>query len=305
MKKLFLLSLLVCNPLPATNYNSYLPLKIGNRWIYDCFGADYTGFSHDRVTITITDTTNFGGKKYYSYSKIVVHIWGNQVFNPGMFLFGGYAPIRIDSVNGNISFLKPGSGCAYSINDVMTDSLNVNVADTVRIRCASNNYFYLCTSTSGQRYFNLDYFGQQRSRQYLDGVGLNYSLYLIHISTTPTYSQNLVGRIINGIAYGDTNTLVTVSPIGNSIPISYNLFQNYPNPFNPTTKIKFDIPSNSFVSISIYNILGQQVSTLLNQQLEPGTYETDFDASSYPSGTYFYKLQAGDFVETKKMVLMK
>jgi hypothetical protein len=92
------------------------------------------------------------------------------------------------------------------------------------------------------------------------------------------------------------------------LPINFSLYQNYPNPFNPSTKIKFNLPSsasNSSVKLVIYDVLGREVITLINRQLNPGTYEIDWNASDYPSGVYFYKLTAGDFSSVKKMVLEK
>lgn len=96
-----------------------------------------------------------------------------------------------------------------------------------------------------------------------------------------------------------------ISQTGNEIPASYRLGQNYPNPFNPVTKFKFQIPKHSAVNLTIYNTLGKEVQTLVNQSLSPGTYEADFDGSSLPSGVYYYRLETGDFTETKKMVLIK
>jgi Secretion system C-terminal sorting domain/Domain of unknown function (DUF5122) beta-propeller len=104
---------------------------------------------------------------------------------------------------------------------------------------------------------------------------------------------------------------IGIQPISNEIPASYELYQNYPNPFNPTTKIKFSVPFNKggdrglSTQLKIYDILGREATTLVNEQLKPGTYEVEWDASIYPSGVYFYKLTAGDFTETKKMVLIK
>jgi hypothetical protein len=98
---------------------------------------------------------------------------------------------------------------------------------------------------------------------------------------------------------------VGIQNISTEIPSSYSLSQNYPNPFNPTTNIKFAIPKNEFVKITVFDILGKELETLVNEQLAPGTYETNWNASNYPSGIYFYKLSAGDFSETKKMLLLK
>ena len=89
------------------------------------------------------------------------------------------------------------------------------------------------------------------------------------------------------------------------IPNGINLEQNYPNPFNPVTKITYTIPELSFITLKVYDVLGKEVLTLVGEEKGAGTYAIDFDGSELTSGIYFYKLQAGNFVETKKMVLMK
>jgi hypothetical protein len=106
--------------------------------------------------------------------------------------------------------------------------------------------------------------------------------------------------------------LVSIQPISNEVPQSFSLSQNYPNPFNPSTKIKFDIPAplnppkgGTLTRIVIYDILGHEAATLVNEQLKPGSYEIKFDASGYSSGIYFYKIESGSFTETKKMILIK
>jgi hypothetical protein len=85
----------------------------------------------------------------------------------------------------------------------------------------------------------------------------------------------------------------------------FELSQNYPNPFNPSTSIKFSVPDLSFVNITVYNLIGQEVTQLVNKELQKGYYEVSFNASNLPSGVYLYRLQAGNFAETKKMMLMK
>ncbi len=95
----------------------------------------------------------------------------------------------------------------------------------------------------------------------------------------------------------------------NEIPAEFKLYQNYPNPFNPTTKIKFSIPpykgGQGDVSLIIYDVLGKQVQTLVNGTLSPSAYEVSFDGSNLPSGVYYYRLEAGDYTDTKKLVLIK
>jgi len=92
----------------------------------------------------------------------------------------------------------------------------------------------------------------------------------------------------------------------NQIPTVYNLYQNFPNPFNPSTKINFDLPKDSKVTLVIYDLLGRVVKRLLNSEFkQAGRYSIDFNASNLASGVYFYRIEAGDFVMTKKMVLVK
>jgi hypothetical protein len=89
------------------------------------------------------------------------------------------------------------------------------------------------------------------------------------------------------------------------VPLTYALYQNYPNPFNPVTTIKYSIPNSERVVLKVYNILGQEVATLVNEEQRAGVYELKFDASNLASGVYFYKLQAGKFIDVKKMMLVK
>ena len=90
-----------------------------------------------------------------------------------------------------------------------------------------------------------------------------------------------------------------------STPTLANLYQNYPNPFNPTTRINYEIPERSFITLKVYDVLGNEVAALVNEDRSIGNYTIEFDATTLPSGIYFYRLQAGSFVETKKMILMK
>lgn len=96
-----------------------------------------------------------------------------------------------------------------------------------------------------------------------------------------------------------------VKEISGNLPEVYSLEQNYPNPFNPSTSIQFGIPENAFVSLKIYDVLGKEVVTLMNEEMNAGTYEVNFNASALSSGVYFYKLETGNFVQSRKMVLMK
>ena len=98
---------------------------------------------------------------------------------------------------------------------------------------------------------------------------------------------------------------IGITPISTEVPGTFELKQNYPNPFNPVTNIEFSIAKTNDVSLVVYNSLGQMVANLVNQELKPGTYKYDFNASRLPSGSYYYRLTAGDFVKTNKMILVK
>jgi hypothetical protein len=93
--------------------------------------------------------------------------------------------------------------------------------------------------------------------------------------------------------------------LADALPQAYGLGQNYPNPFNPTTEIAFALPEAAHVTLEIYNVLGQRVATLVDDFREAGTYTVNWDASSQSSGIYLYRLQTGQFIETRKMILLK
>ena len=114
--------------------------------------------------------------------------------------------------------------------------------------------------------------------------------------------------------YGSENisiieNLTIMSGIHESLETNFSegfiITQNYPNPFNPSTTIKYSIPEKSVVTLKVYDILGSEIETLINEEKPIGTYELTWNADNLPSGVYFYQLQAGNYVKTKKMILMK
>jgi hypothetical protein len=122
--------------------------------------------------------------------------------------------------------------------------------------------------------------------------------------TTPA-STSGTGGILTTIC------ITGIQPVSIEIPASYILYQNYPNPFNPVTKIKFDIPvvnghdHSLQIRLVIYDILGREITTLVNEQLQPGTYEVEWNAGNLPSGIYYYRLTTDIYTETRKMVLIR
>lgn len=104
---------------------------------------------------------------------------------------------------------------------------------------------------------------------------------------------------------GYSNGVVGVTTITSEIPFQYSLQQNYPNPFNPSTKINYSLPNAQYTILKVYNALGNEVATLVNQKQSPGSYSVNFDASTFPSGIYYYKIKTENYSDTKKMMLVK
>jgi len=121
------------------------------------------------------------------------------------------------------------------------------------------------------------------------------------------FIDTLTNEIYIGTAKGvyKKNLVTGVTENNNKLPSRFILNQNYPNPFNPTTTISFQIPEKNFITLNIYDVLGKIIATLIHEEKSVGSYEVSFNASELTSGIYFYRLQAGKFIETKKMVLAK
>jgi len=141
------------------------------------------------------------------------------------------------------------------------------------------------------------------STEYSTSYAYNMSLY---------YSDNYIDITGYSMGFGysvrctkNGATDVNDHSSNSTLPKSIDLFQNYPNPFNPSTKISWQLPVGSPASLKVYDILGREVATLVNEFKLAGKYETEFNAEALPSGVYFYRIQAGSFVETKKMILLK
>ena len=120
------------------------------------------------------------------------------------------------------------------------------------------------------------------------------------------YSDSIVWAVGNGkILFTNNGGLVNLEQLSSEIPVEFILYQNYPNPFNPKTTIKFDIKSGSSVKLEIFDMIGRNVSTLIDKKLQAGTYEISYDMSDMNSGVYFYKLSTENYSKTLKMLLIK
>jgi hypothetical protein len=99
--------------------------------------------------------------------------------------------------------------------------------------------------------------------------------------------------------------IAVCSAISFELGAESGLYENFPNPFNPSTTIEFALPKSAFVTLRVYDLLGKRVEELVNEKLEPGAYKTQWEAKGLASGVYFYRLQAGEFAETKALLLLR
>lgn len=286
-------------------------------------GTDFNGSNYGIYTSTnngINWTQTLIDKIIYS---LIVN--GNNVF-AGSSLYGVYlstnngtnwvqtslttGTIHAFAINGNNIFAgTAGSGVYLSTNNGINWAQTPLNAQIVWALAASGNNIFAGADLLGVYISNNNgtYWVQRN-----EGMG-NLSVNALTIFNGYVFA----GTTDNGVYRRPISELLGVQTISNQIPSQFSLSQNYPNPFNPSTKIRFAIPDigqrHAFdVRLNVYNMPGEEITTLVNEQLNPGTYEADFDGSNYSSGVYYYKLavhqggsSTGDFTETKKMILIK
>ncbi len=127
----------------------------------------------------------------------------------------------------------------------------------------------------------------------------------VHMDFRPADNTLVVGTHGRGSFQTQITAPISVQTISNEVPSAFSLLQNYLNPFNPATKIHYEISRNGFVRLVVFDILGKEIATLVNENQQAGVYETTFNASQFPSGVYFYRLTTSGFTDTKKMLLIK
>ena len=176
---------------------------------------------------------------------------------------------------------------------------------------ANNTIFesYLARSSDGGLTFTNELLSSQPSPTSVPGSNVRFGDYICidywKNKIVPVWTDERAGGYEMEIYTAAINTIVGVEPIAKEVPAEYKLFQNYPNPFNPSTNIRYQVSNNGFVTLKIYDVLGKEISTLVNEKHVAGTYEVAFNATQYPSGVYFYKLTTDRYTDTKKMILLK
>ena len=263
-----------------TNRNKYHIIKYSNstgnvEWI-----KEYSG---------TVDSNDYSGRIFLDTNTNVYFTGSSSGNNTGL-----------DIISGKL-IQKPNFSSALTVLAVSQSRINLTWLDTNR----NETGFKIEHSTNGGSNWFLKDSVMANITSYSD-TGLTPST--IYHYRVFAYNQAGVSPYSN-VSFDTTLSLTSITQTGTEIPEVFKLYNNYPNPFNPVTKIKFDIPAvsgNSVpVKIAVYNLLGEEVTLLADKQMQPGRYEVNFDASMYSTGVYFYRIQAGEFTDVKKMILVK
>jgi hypothetical protein len=238
-------------------------------------------------------STNFGNSWFVSGPDTINHRFYNIYTNNDLIITGTEIGFFLSSNAGaNWRFLNGATGTSGLYGISTSGNKNIFISSWV--------YGFFVSNDSGYNW-----------------VQRNEGLNSLRITTSYKFGNYLfLGTNPSGynpaIFRRPVNELVYVKTISTEIPPDYKLFQNYPNPFNLTTIIKFCISGNKKwktengnISLKVFNVLGKEIATLINEKLQPGTYEVNFNGNNLSSGIYFYKIQSGDFVQVKRMVLIK
>jgi len=141
---------------------------------------------------------------------------------------------------------------------------------------------------------------------FVDGKGSSTEINYYSFNDNPKLSGvNQIYYRLKQVDFDGTFSYSDIVNVSYDVPAEFVLDQNYPNPFNPSTRISYFVPKESFISIKVYDFLGREVKTLVNEYKATGSYDLVFDASNLPSGTYFYTLIADNYSSTKKMIILK
>lgn len=294
-------SLVVIKSIPVSpELFDYYPLAIGNYWIYKVTDWSYPYYDEDAFTRkVISKEILSNGKEYFKIEE--------KYYSSG---YTNYLYERIDSAKGLV--LRFDNECENPDSEKVIDDFTAEVGDSILIQRFTMCWDSILTKfseTGSESIFNEN----RNFRTYEYSWLMSYThklaqgIGIYNIRNGYDFGESyffLNGCIINDVVYGDT-TLTDVDGQQNPIPKEYKLEQNYPNPFNPSTIISYQLPKASNVSLKVFDVLGNEIATLIDEYKPAGKYEVEFIASSLPNGVYFYRLQSGSFLQIKKMILLK
>jgi hypothetical protein len=262
---------------------SYFPLEVGNRWDYK---ESSWGNEVDTISVNVVaDTLMPNGQRYFVLDRAM---------GPGRFLHVDsnfiYYYDESDSTDTPIYDLNAPLEEWYSIG------MYANPLDSPRVQLAHIDTAIIFGVATRILFFDLDWLVP-----FTLGLSEKFGPIYHYTAHHTPYWTSIIGCKIFDSTFG---TLVSVED-QNELISNFHLSQNYPNPFNPTTKIEYSIPTDNNVEIKVFNVLGVEVATLLNEQRQAGTHSIEFKSDALPSGIYFYKINSGKYSEVKKMILLR
>jgi hypothetical protein len=275
----------------------YLPLAIGNQWIYE---SENNYFAD---TLTVVDTQSVDGKLYYAIQQdsYDLYLWFREENNKVYI---------VDTVTIEPFLLKAEEYLIYNFSSDTDDSREVPLTNP-NLVCSYAGEVTLESKNDTINTIMGDFYNCYRfSRKVLCmDAGIFEEWFTPGIGRVAYYEMSFFGINRYYLVYTNVNTDVADKSNLNTLN-DYKLWQNYPNPFNPTTKIMYSITAvrTSFaksIQLKVFDILGNEIATLVNEEKSPSNYEVEFDGSNLPSGVYFYRLQAGNFIDIKKFILLK
>jgi hypothetical protein len=290
---------------------------VGNRW--SLWFSTNTGSNWDSTGFYLAQAGSEAGYNnalFYYSNPSVLHDWVWFGTNNSRIYQGSFSQTSVSWVSEPttgqtdilvIQFMDSSNGVAGTTTGILytsnggtnwLGSTSVPGSGSINGLAASNNYGELFYTRGSSIYHTTN------SGVNWDTATTQTGTYF-HMQRARTEGNYNIWAIRNNGGISKYTSPIGIRRIGTEVPGKYTLYQNYPNPFNPATIISFEVPSTSFVVLTIYDAAGRIVETIINKQFTAGHYELEWNASKYSSGIYFYKLEAGNFSETKKMVLVK
>jgi len=227
---------------------------------------------------------------------------------PDNFIYEGYVYVNQSDKGARIGFGKTTSSSTYKAYN------QVSFANDGKIYFVGSDSTVELQSWSQQNWYKVKVYGDfstLKGKVWIDDVLKAENINL-------TSRNEFIDFFVMGVNWSGSGTstayfddiilaenIPTVINSGENIINDFQLYQNYPNPFNPSTTILYQIPELSFITLKVYDVLGEEIATLFNEEKPAGTYEIEFNAENLPSGIYFYRIQAGNYVATRKMLLLK
>ncbi len=311
---LFILMILVASEraFAQTGSDYYLPLRVGNYLQFHTNGSEL-GWAARTSMHVIGGSDSIAGKLYFmerdsesaddnSFHNVFGVFWlrkdsvGNVALgaintstgSPNIdsaLIFGAPAPFFTSQA------LVPGYSTTYPYSNYFMDDSTISDSETVNVPAGT---FTHCVEMSETHYDSLGDVIFLEYHYYAQGVGM-----ILNVRVKPdsdAHTDALIGYSAVTSVHGESTT---------NTPSRFGLSQNYPNPFNPTTVISYQLSVFSNVTLKVYDVLGREVGTLVNERQTAGSHSVTFNAANLPSGVYFYHLQAGSYGNTKKLLLLK